>query len=123
MSPDDWPFSPDEIAETRRIISQTLKARSIRMGEEQIDVAMRRLLLQAQASADRRGPGDGAHLRGSRPTGGPGTGEPLGMRWTSTAVQGLGWQERGRPASALLVSAPRERKSASPAAPSMVGNS
>ena len=50
MSPDDWPFSPDEIAETRRIISQTLKARSIRMGEEQIDVAMRRLLLQAQAS-------------------------------------------------------------------------
>ena len=50
MSPDDWPFSPDEIAETRRIISQTLEARGVRMGEEQIDVAMRRLLLQAQAS-------------------------------------------------------------------------
>ena len=50
MTPDDWPFSPDEIAETRRIIPQTVEARGIRMGEEQIDVAMRRLLLQAQAS-------------------------------------------------------------------------
>jgi hypothetical protein len=50
MSPDDWPFSPDEIAETRRIISQTLEARGVRMPEEQIDVAMRRILLQAQAS-------------------------------------------------------------------------
>ena len=50
MSPDDWPFSPEEIAETRRIVSQTLKARGVRMPEGQIDVAMRRLLLQAQAS-------------------------------------------------------------------------
>ncbi len=50
MKSNDWPFSEEEIAETRRIISQTLEARGVRMGEEQIDVAMRRLLLQAQAS-------------------------------------------------------------------------
>ena len=50
MIPDDGPFSAEEIAETRRIISQTLKARGVRMPEEQIDVAMRRLLLQAQES-------------------------------------------------------------------------
>ncbi len=51
MKSDDWPFSAEEIAETRRIISQTLKARGVRMPEAQIDVAMRRLLLQAQASS------------------------------------------------------------------------
>ena len=50
MNAEDWPFSPEEIAETRRIISQTLKARGVRMPEAQIDVAMRRLLLQAQES-------------------------------------------------------------------------
>ena len=50
INPEDWPFSPEEIAETRGIISQTLKDRGIRMEEEQLDVAMRRLLLQARSS-------------------------------------------------------------------------
>jgi len=46
----DRPFSPEEIAETRGIISRTLKERGIRMEEEQLDVVMRRLLLQARES-------------------------------------------------------------------------
>ena len=46
IDPEDWPFSPEEIAETRGIISQTLKGQGFRMEEEQLDVAMRRLLLQ-----------------------------------------------------------------------------
>ena len=44
------PFSPEEIAETRSIISGALAIRGIRMEEGQIDIAMRRLLLQARAS-------------------------------------------------------------------------
>ena len=48
--PGDGPFSPEEIAETREIISQTLENRGIRMEEQQLDVVMRRLLLRAQDS-------------------------------------------------------------------------
>ena len=46
----DRSFSPEEIAETREIIAQTLANRSIRMEERQLDVVMRRLLLRARDS-------------------------------------------------------------------------
>jgi hypothetical protein len=48
--PERFSFSPAEIAETRRLLAQTLEARGIRMAEAQLDVAMRRLLLHAQMS-------------------------------------------------------------------------
>jgi hypothetical protein len=48
--PEDTSFSPAELAETRRLIVQTLEARGLEMADAQIDVAMRRLLLHARAS-------------------------------------------------------------------------
>ena len=76
IDPEDWPFSPEEIAETRGIISATLKDRGIRMEEKQLDVAMRRLLLQAQDSGRPpivvaremvRSSAEASHSKGSEP--------------------------------------------------------
>jgi len=50
IDPGGSQFSPEEIAEARSLISQTLQSRGIRMEEGQLDVAMRRLLLLTRIS-------------------------------------------------------------------------
>jgi hypothetical protein len=50
IDPGGSQFSPEEIAEARSLISQTLQSRGIRMEESQLDVAMRRLLLHTRIS-------------------------------------------------------------------------